>query len=277
MYCVIQEIEIKKLPRGEPKRIEVYETTWIINGVNDSTYGYRYSDDCFDRQIRKAYRISIHESYREGGKVRKKQTVICTMGYYEIIDWGSWIGDYIIGSKWKDKVEALGLPEEELVDMIYKKFQPIIDQVEAEFQQTEEYKAREEHRHILKEHQQRVDEFTEKYDTSPNEYDHCYDVFGKLRNPEQLKKAKADYKARQEYERSSQKQSRSYYENFHSNYSGRSSGGLSPAAGHGEREKTMLKQFYRTLSKTYHPDSNPGKDTSEEMKLLNQLKADWGL
>lgn len=277
MYCVIQEIEIKKLHRGEPKQIEVYENTWTINGVQGSTYGYRNSDDCFDRQIRKAYRISIHESYREGRRVRKKQTVICTIGYYEIIDWGSWIGDYIIGSKWKDKVEVLGLPEEELVDLIYKKFQPIINQVEAEFQQTEEYKAREEHRRILKEHQQRVDEFTEKYDTSRNEYDHCYDVFGKLRNPEQFKKVEADYKARQEYEWRSQKQSRSYYENFYSNYSGRGSGGLSPAAGHGEGEKTMLKQFYRTLSKTYHPDSNPGKDTSEEMKLLNQLKADWGL
>jgi len=278
LYCVIQQVEIKKLPKGEPKRIETHETTWTMNGVNGSTYGYRYSDDCFDRQIRKAYRISIHESYREGGKVRKKQTVICTIGYYSIIDWGSWIGDYITGSRWEDKVEALGLPEEELTDMIYKKFQPIIDQVEAEFQQTEEYKAREEHRRILKEHQQRVDEFTEIYDTSRNEYDHCYDVYGKLRNPEQLKKVKADYKARQEYERRSQKQSRSYYENFYSNYNRSSSNSFGSAGGQrNEENKSTLKQFYRTLSKAYHPDSNPGKDTSEEMKLLNQIKIDWGL
>ena len=39
----------------------------------------------------------------------------------------------------------------------------------------------------------------------------------------------------------------------------------------------MLKKFYRTLSKAYHPDRNPGKDTSEEMKLLNQLKNEWGV
>lgn len=277
LYCVIQEVEIKKLSKGEAKQIETYETTWTIAGVKGTTYGYRYSDDCFDRQIRKAYRISIHESYREGGKVRKKQTVICTIGYYEIVDWGSWIGDYIISGKWKDKVKALGLPEEELVDMIYKKFQPIVDQVEAEFQQTEEYKAKEEHRRILKDHQQRVDEFTEKYGVDRNEYNHCYDVFEKLRNPEQLKKVKAEYKSRRDYERRSQQQSRSYYDNFYSNYSGGSSGGFSPAAGHGEEEKTMLKQFYRTLSKAYHPDGNPGKDTSEEMKLLNQLKTDWGV
>ena len=44
-----------------------------------------------------------------------------------------------------------------------------------------------------------------------------------------------------------------------------------------EDNKAMLKKFYRTLSKAYHPDSNPDKDTSEEMKLLNQLKSDWGV
>ena len=93
MYCVIQEIEIKKVPAGEAKEIEVYETTWTINGENGSTWGWRYSDEHFERPVRKAYRISIHESYREAGKVRKKQTVICTIGYYEIVDWGGWIGE----------------------------------------------------------------------------------------------------------------------------------------------------------------------------------------
>ena len=33
----------------------------------------------------------------ENGKVKKKQTVICTIGYYEVVDWGDWPGDYIIG------------------------------------------------------------------------------------------------------------------------------------------------------------------------------------
>ena len=39
----------------------------------------------------------------------------------------------------------------------------------------------------------------------------------------------------------------------------------------------MLKNFYRMLSKAYHPDSNPDKDTSEEMKMLNSLKDEWGI
>lgn len=150
MFCVIQEIEVKKVHAGEPREIEVYETTWTTNDKKESTWGWRYSNEHFDRPVRKAYRISIHESYREAGKVKKKQIVICTIEYYSIVDWGSWIGDYITGSRWKDKVENIGLPENELVALIYKKFQPIIDRVESEFQQTEEYRAREEHRRILR-------------------------------------------------------------------------------------------------------------------------------
>lgn len=278
MFCVIQEVEIKKIPAGEAKEIKVYETTWTIDGVSNSTWGWSYSDERFDRPVRKAYRISIHESYREAGKVRKKQTVICTIGYYEIVDWGSWIGDYIIGGL-KRKADALGLSEEVLSDMVYKKFQPIIDRVEAEFQKTKEYKAREEHRRILKEHNQRVEAFKEKYDTSESEYKRCYDVFGNLRSPEALKKVKADYKAKRDYERRSQKESRSYYERFFNNYSGNSGSSYGDifSSNHNEDNKAMLKKFYRTLSKAYHPDSNPGVDTSEEMKLLNQLKSDWGV
>lgn len=273
MFCVIQEVEIKKIPAGEAKEIKVYETTWTIDGVSNSTWGWSYSDERFDRPVRKAYRISIHESYREAGKVRKKQTVICTIGYYEIVDWGGWIGDYIIGGL-KRKADALGLSEEVLSDMVYKKFQPIIDRVEAEFQQTKEYKAREEHRRILKKHNQRVEAFKEKYDTSESEYKRCYDVFGNLRSPEALKKVKADYKAKRDYERRSQKESRSYYDNYDSG-----AGGSHGSVSHTNHEdnKAMLKKFYRTLSKAYHPDSNPGRDTSEEMKLLNQLKSDWGV
>ena len=44
------------------------------------------------------------------------------------------------------------------------------------------------------------------------------------------------------------------------------------ASNYSEEEKDMLKQFYRVLSKKYHPDANPNTDTSKQMQLLNQLK-----
>lgn len=119
----------------------------------------------------------------------------------------------------------------------------------------------------------------EKYGVSLSEYNRCYDVFGKLRNPEYLKKIKADCKARKEYERRSRKESRGYYEKFYGNYGGYSGGSYCGTAtsNYNEADKAMLKKFYRTLSKTFHPDSNPDKDTSEEMKMLNRLKSDWGV
>ncbi len=31
------------------------------------------------------------------------------------------------------------------------------------------------------------------------------------------------------------------------------------------------------LSRKFHPDLNPDRDTTEAMKLVNRLKDDWGL
>lgn len=276
MYCVIQEIETKKVPAGEPKKIEVHESSWSMNGEPYTTYRYEYSQERYERKVRKAYRISIHESFREGSRIRKKQTVICTIGYYDLVDL-SWIGDYVRG-RWSDKVKAVGIPEEELDKMIYEKLQPLINQVQAEYHQTEEYKAQKEHSRIFKEHRQRVEDFKNKYDAGENDYDQCFDVFGTLRNPDRLNEIEESYRQKQEYERKSQENSRSYYDNSYSNYNQTGSKGFNPMGSQiGEDNKAIFKQFYRTLSKIYHPDSNPGKDTSEEMKALNQLKSDWGV
>lgn len=280
MYCVIQEIEIKRIPAGEPKEIIVTETNWSINGEARTTYGYTYSNERYERNINKAYRIGVHESYRENGKVKKRQYCICTIGYYDVVDWGDWIGDYINGSRWKEKLREIGIPEEELTDLIYKKWQPIADGIRQEYELTEEYRAREEHQRIIKEYHNRESEFAKKYDVECKEYNYCYDVFGTLRNPEYLEKIKKEYKARKEYERKSREESSSYYEKYYSNYN---TGGMGSGyagtfqSNYDTEEKDMLKQFYRVLSKKYHPDMNPDKDTSKEMQLLNQLKGSWGI
>ena len=102
-------------------------------------------------------------------------------------------------------------------------------------------------------------------------------MFGELRNPEYLEKIKKEYKKRKEYE----EKSRSYQENFYSNYSKYFGGGSSYhnsiSDNHTDEDKETLKQFYRVLSKKFHPDANPGIDTSKEMQLLNRLKSEWGV
>ena len=243
MFCVIQEVATKTVPAGEPKGIEVYESRWTADGKEFCSYEYRNSAERFERPIRKSYRISIHESYRENGKVKKKQTVICTIGYYEVVDWGDWPGDFVVGGL-ASKADALGLEESELADLIYTKWQAIVDRIWEEYKRTEEYAARQENCRIIREHNERVNEFTEKYSVTRSEYNRCYDVFGKLRNPEYLKKIKADFKAKKEYERRSRGQSSSYYGNY-GGYSGGSYCGTA-ASNYNEADKAMLKKFYRT-------------------------------
>lgn len=278
MFCVIQKVNVRKAPKGEPRTIEVGETriTDVKTGTSYSVFGWHYSNECFDRPVKPSYRISIHQSYRQGGKVRKKQTAVCTVSYWDIVDGYGYVKDYVCSDRWAAILEVIGVSEDELLEMIYEKYQPIIDRIEAEFQQTEEYAAKIEHRRVLQEHQGRMKAFTEEYGVDEYEYRRCYDAFGTLRNPEYLERIKANYEFRKEYERRSQENQHSYYDNFSSNYRESSYGGIS-GGNYSADDKTMLKAFYRTLSKTFHPDSNPDRDTSGEMKLLNRLKTEWGV
>lgn len=96
MYCVIQEIALKKENKnGHPKELVSKWMQCRIGGKDCSHYYHNYSNERFERSIKKVYRISIHDSFREKGKVRKKQLVICTVNYYDLAedhfslyDWG---------------------------------------------------------------------------------------------------------------------------------------------------------------------------------------------
>lgn len=275
MYCVIQEVKRKrKNQNGYFKELKSEYMQMSINGQDESHYWHHYSEERFERDIKKAYRITIHESYRENGKVKKKQFGIRTVDYYDLAtdwfclyDWGN--------SKIETAAKELNCSEEEIYSLIEKKLEPIQEQIIEEFKQTEEYKTHEEHEKITTLHAARKVEFNAKYNLSGNEYDKCYDVFGVLQNPEYLKKIEKDYEARQRYEQ----ESRRYYEEYYNNYNQDSSSsyGGSISNTYKEEDKAVLKQFYRELSKKFHPDANPDTDTSQQMQLLNQLKQEWGL
>lgn len=276
MFAVIQEIKTKKPSKGNSKSLEVYESWFNVNGVEYCYYRYRKSDDCFERPIRKAYRISIRESFRKDGKVRQKQVSICTIRYYGVIDWGDWIGDYVRGNL-EAKADILGITEEELTDIIYEKWQPVVDRIRAEYEQTEEYRVTKEHDRIIREWTEKREAFANKYGVDQDEYSRCYDVFGTLRNLEHLEKIKSDCKARKEYEKRSREYQRSYYDDFRNNHNntGSSSYGGIFSNNYTSEDKETLKQFYRILSKKFHPDANPDMDTSRQMQLLNRLKSEW--
>lgn len=266
MFCTIQEVEVKKQDKdGYPKMLE---SKYMKSSLLGSHYYYSYSFERFERPIKKAYRIGMHKSYRQDGKVYKKQYSICTVRYYDLAtdhftlyDWGN--------PAIEKAAEELGITADVIYDLIEEKLNPLIEQVQQEFQETEEFKTHEEHKRITTIYAARKAEFNEKYGLSGNEYDRCYDVFGNLRCPEQLERIKEEY----------EKKSRSYYEDFYSNYNqgSYSSYANTISSNYSEEEQGILKQFYRELSKKFHPDSNPEKDTSKQMQLLNKLKKDWDL
>lgn len=254
MYCVIQEVMRKKPDRyGEPLKIIAYQNQWRQDETKPFTWAWKYSEERFERPHLESYKITLHQSYRESGKVRKRQWTVCTMSYYEVCE--SWWGDCRVGSE-EELAEKAGVSVEELYQVIESKLGPLRERLEAEFHQSPEYIARQEHECVRAAYLEAQGRFCSQYDVDKNDFARCYDIFLILQNPEYLAQIKAQHQARKE-------SWSSYRESGRSTYT--------------DKEIETLKQFYRILAKKFHPDVNRGVDTTEQMKLLNRLKESWGV
>lgn len=267
MYCVIQEMKLKK-PDIEGKSVCIEPYTWGMG--EEIYYSYTMSTEKFKRDIKKAYKISIHHSYRENGKVKKKQWVIGTIGYYYIIDFGAWIGDIC---RLEDKLNDIGISEKELCDLVYAKLDPLVEKIKNEYEQTEEYKTNIKNEKIIRKHKSEEYKFNNKYGGG---YNQCYDVFGELKNERKLKQILEDYKRNKEYEEKSRQYQEEYFkrrysENNNSNYNENKFGGYSKnrCSNYSDEEKKLLKEAFKLLAMKYHPDR--GGD-NEKMAAINNLK-----
>lgn len=161
MYCVIQKIRRKKSNTyGAAKEIILDSWTMTINGETQTKYTYKYSDERFERPIKTAFKISIHKSYRVNGILKKKQWSVCTMGYYDLVEFS--LFDFA-DNRICTLSDEIGLTIDEIYNMIYKKLNPIIDEIEAEFKETEEYKAKEEQKAIISAYQEAKKTFEDIY------------------------------------------------------------------------------------------------------------------
>lgn len=268
MYCVIQEIENKNVDGiGAWRELKVSESNWSVNGEKHITYGYDGAGGRFERDIKKAYKISIHQSYRENGKVKKRQWVIGTLNYYSIAEDDT----YIYDSMKAGRLEEINITSDELDRLVDAKLDPLKEKIEEEFQQTEEYIVDKRNTEIIQKHIRDKSEFEKKYGS--NTYDYYYDVFGVLRNKDLLEQMKKQYEA-------SKERQRSYYDNYKSNYNSNSNSSYQKNLNSNNKEnkdKAMYKKLYKTLAKSYHPDICKDKDGGEMMKLVNQLKGEWGI
>lgn len=270
MFCVIQEIQRKKANTyGAYRELEAY-SPYATDGK--PKYSYHYTGGRFDRPIKTAYKISIHESKRVNGVVTKRQHVVTTVDYYSLAE--SWIGDCIVHKRLEAIAASLGATVDSLHYMIFTKVDPLQARIDAEFKETDEYKTRAEHEKILKRYRSKKDAFAKAYGVSSDIYDYCFNVFGEVMNQAYLDEIiEADRKKQQTYS--------SYYSTGSSNYT---SGGYdysklfsSSSAAYSAEDKARLKKFYKALSKIYHPDMNLDMDTHAEMVLLNKLKEEWGI
>lgn len=274
MYCYIQELQMKSSNSiGCGKELCVTTSNWSVNGVSYTSYGYTYSDEKFERPIKTAYKITLHDkSYRDDkGRVRKKQYHVATIKYYDLADYG-WY-DCVISSKIDSIAEEMGIDSESVWTEIEDKLDALEDRIKKEFAQTEEYKVNEKHNATIRAYQTKKHEFAEKYHVQENEYDRCYDIFGMLRNSDYLEKIKGEYKARKEYEEQSRSYQRDYQGNY-DNYSGAYGASIFNSGLSSEKEKEYYKKFYRTLATKFHPDVTGENET---MQFLNKLKEQWGI
>ena len=270
MFCVIQEIQNKKPNTyGEYKELEVEEYKSYDATKPNIYYGYTKSDECFERPIKTAYKISIHHSYRKDGKVKKKQWSLFTIGYYDLLEYS--LEDCVMQDELNKKLAEMGITADELWDMVYKKLDPIIDKVTKDFEATAEYKAKMEHTQIFDKYFKIKRKFENAY--GKDTYDYVGDIFGHIKNKTYYAELKKTYKEQQEYKSS-------YHENTNSNYSSDykdydfSSYFKSKSSNYTEDEKTKLKKIYRVLAAKFHPDRYKD-DNGEMMKLVNKLKDEW--
>jgi len=270
MYCVIQQIMRKKPdPYGEYKELRAYQNQWRLDESKPFTWAWEYTGGRFERPHMEAYKITIHQSYREGGVVKKRQYSICTMSYYDVVE--CFLYD-CADRRIQATAGKLGIEPAELYDLIESKLTPLRERLEAEFHQSPEYIAKQEHERAIADHMTAQNKFCSRYDVDKDDYNRCYDVFGTLRNKEYLEQIKAAHRARKESERR-------YRESWGSTYGHYSGGSYSipPVSTYSEDEAAILKQFYRALAKQFHPDVNHDRDTTRELQLLNRLKEQCGV
>lgn len=262
------QVSIKKIDRGEvhsvgaPKEILVSSFEWHNNGESGKTYTYEMSKERFVRDNTTAYQIEL--------QCEGQTYPVATIGYYDLVDYKieDCIGDRIM----EQLAEKTGMKEEALWALLIEKLKPMQETIQMEFAQTEEGMTSKRNQQILSDYAERKRKFCMELGLDGVKYDRCYNVFGELMDAEYLNKLQQEVAARQQFSANSKRKHKDAWRRF--------SGSMdyfSEPASYTEEEREMLERFYKTLAKKFHPDANPGVDTSKEMQLLNQLKKQWNI
>lgn len=263
---------------GSHKRLKVTREERLINGEPKWVYGYKKSEERFERPIKLKYKVMAAHSYRDGDKVKKLSVSLGQFNYYDLLDgypfecWG-------IEKKLKEK----GIPYEgDVESLVYEKVNVIEDRILEELKQTEEYRTKEQLKDIELAYMDAKYDFKEQY--GEDCYDCFYDVFGKLREPvlfeiykQEAGKRQAERerqrKEQEEYERRSREEAyRRFFRGGYSGYQDQQNVGESHSNFSQEElelVRGIISAGYKKMAIKLHPDR--GGD-EKQMKLLNNIK-----
>lgn len=190
-----------------------------------------------------------------------------------------WIGDCIRPKKLESIAAGLNVSIDHLWELINAKVDPLQERIRAEFEKTPEYETSIKHAKILESYRSKKQAFSKGWGVDADTYDYCYNVFGEVVNQPYIDEITA---AALEADRQREHTYRSYYDTGSSNYTEGGNDwsklfGSASITAYTAEEKGLLKKFYKSLSKIYHPDKNLDADTHAEMVLLNKLKREWGV
>ncbi len=266
MQCVIKEIQKTQIfSMGAPKEILVDEFEWVNHGQKGRTFTYRMSQERFDRTNQTAYQVWFEFSEPANGE---SPLLLATISFYDLVDYDldDCIGDQLV----EQAANKMQRDPEEVWKLLKETFAPIIEKVQKEFEQTKEYQVSQKNQQITSQYKENKKKFAREWGVDAAEYDRCYNVFGELMDATYLNHLQEKVAEREKFSETSRKKHKQAWRNFSSsNDFFRAHHNANP------EEQEMLSKFYKVLAKKYHPDANPGIDTSKEMQLLNQLKKEW--
>ena len=308
MYCTIIERQCKKVLRSyvykkikwqpieyDPLNINLLIGTWI-------------GEDEILRDPREKWDIILNETFRRGGKVKKNQAHICTVRRWDIVD--GFYFDTIhesIERYFFDKIrEELGITKADLLreksfakrplrdqikqiqkerqttesykqeygsiyDMVYAKFQPIIDRVEKEYKKSEEYRVKTQNEK-LKEAKAAEIEQEKKRQEEKARWDN---LFGRgYYDAHHNHDGSYNSKGAHEWEKTHKEQE---HKSDYSSYSSSYNFDFMKSSTFSGPEKTMAEELivagYKALAKKYHPDIGGSNEQFQELGNIKEKLA----
>lgn len=306
MYCTIVERQCKKVSRSYVyRKIQWQPIEYDPLNINPLIGTWSQEGEIL-REPREKWDIILSESFRSGGKVKKNQAHLCTIRRWDIIDglYAETIHESI-ERYFFDKIrEELGIAKADFLeerkksfakrllrdqikqvqqerqttesykqewgsiyDMVYAKFQPIIDRVEKEYKRSEEYKVKAQNerfkeakaKEIEREKKRREEKARLDNLFGQGYYDSHYNLDGSY-----------NFNGAREWEKTHKEQD---HTNDYSSYGSNSKFDFMKLSAFNGPEKVMAEELivagYKALAKKFHPDAG---GTNEQFQELGNIK-----